>query len=613
MPDDTHADLVLDRFWDALVDDLMADSDDLDPPAAASVRRLHAVASAPPPTASRERVRNRLNGLSGADQELAAPPTDHPMPLRSLRRNAAAANGHPTKPMARSLATPQAIHGARRWTAILATAAIILLALAAAIRSLGPGPLRDEGKAPAIPAPSGQPGVTAQTLVDVVLTPEELGFDGAFGTGLAYHSVPPGSHDSWPKSTGKTTEARVFYIVNGTLRVKGDLPLRVVRANGNGAVEQAPTDTWLTLNAGDALMRAPNVNLELENPGSESSYVLSWTLGGVLGIDGYPGYQPPDWQHINATWGYDGTRPNPPARFTLRHITLEQDATLTAPGGAYFQQYLDVAREHQSTLGVGSDHSISNRGSTTADLFVVALEPAAPTSKDAEAGAVPDETLLDVVLPEKQLRTPGRFNSIMGYYAVPAGSHDSWSGPTDSAPEPLVWHVLSGNYTVRAEQEVQIARAGENGKATLVAAGTESTLGPGDTMVRPAQAGMELSNSGKEPVLLVVWTLGDINVQGPSLPPSWESLPCYPGETSGTAPTGSSRLQLRLVTIAPNATLAAPPGAFVQQTLDLTQEAPNLGQKSDYSLVNQGTEPATLYVVSLEPVIPDGATPVSST
>ena len=168
---------------------------------------------------------------------------------------------------------------------------------------------------------------------------------------------------------------------------------------------------------------------------------------------------------------------------------------------------------------------------------------------------------------------PGRFNSIMGYYSVPADSQDSWSGPTDTAPEPLVWYVLSGSYSVRADQELQIARAGESGKTNVVAAGTESKLGPGDALVRPTDAGMELSNDGNEPVILVVWTLGDINVQGPSLPPSWDSLPCYPGETSGTAPTGSARLKLRLVTLAPDSTLSAPQGAFVQQTLELTQDS----------------------------------------
>src|SRR4029078_2895109 len=104
MPDDTHADLVLDRFWDALVDDSVADSGELDQQAAASLRQLHAMASAPAPIESRERVRHRLNGLSAADHEHAVPPIDHPMPVRSLRRDPVAADGHLTMPTARSLA-----------------------------------------------------------------------------------------------------------------------------------------------------------------------------------------------------------------------------------------------------------------------------------------------------------------------------------------------------------------------------------------------------------------------------------------------------------------------------------------------------------------------------
>jgi len=288
----------------------------------------------------------------------------------------------------------------------------------------------------------------------------------------------------------------------------------------------------------------------------------------------------------------------------LLRTTLEPDQVLPAPDGAWQQQAL--ALEQQSPpIGQQSDLSLANQGSEPVTLYVVSLEPAPDATDSANSASVTERSLLDVVLPREQVLTRGRFNSIMGYYEVPAGARDSWSGPTDNAPEPLVWYVLSGTYTVRADQEMRVARAGANGTTTAVAAGTESILGPGDTLVRPAQAGMELANSGTEPVHLVVWTLGDINVQGPSLPTSWDSLPCYPGETSGTAPTGSVRLKLRLVTVAPGSTLSAPEGAFVQQTLDLTQEAPNLGQKSDYSLTNQGTEPADLYVVSLEPATGD--------
>jgi quercetin dioxygenase-like cupin family protein len=537
---------------------------------------------------------------------------DQPLsPVRIDAHPATAVDQSPAPP-ARPHTPPMSIHGVRRWTAVLATAAILLLALGASIQSLDLNPLGRGDRVPAVPAPTVQPGFSEQILLDVVLTPEESGFDGPFGTGLAYASAPPGSRGIWPTSHGQTPEARVFYLVNGTLRVKGDLPLRVVRANGDAPVEQVPADNWVTLNTGDALLRAPDVSFEYESPGTESSYVLSWTLGGAPTSGGESGYQPPEWQHINAAWGYDGTRPDSQARFTLRRVTLEKEATLPSPSGAYFQQYLDVDRLSGSTLGVGSDYSISNRGTTTADLFVISAEPAPGQSRSQELEAVTEQTLLDVDLAGAQLKTMGRFNSIMGYYAVPAGSSESWSGPTDNAPEPLVWYVLSGAYTVRAEQELQVARAGNNGTTEIIAQGQEVTLGPGDALVRPARAAMELANSGQDPVHLVVWTLGDINVQGPSLPPSWDSLPCYPGQTSGTTPTGSVRFTLRLVTIPPQSALDAPPGTFVQQYLDLTTEAPNLGQKSDYSLINQGTEPATLYVVVLEPAHQDdGAAPSS--
>jgi mannose-6-phosphate isomerase-like protein (cupin superfamily) len=610
MPSDTHADLVLDRFWDTLVDDPMAGSDDLDLQAAASLRRLHAMASAPAPTVSRERVRHRLSGLAGADHEHAAPPADRPMPLLSLRRNAAAADGHLTTPTARSLAAPQAIHGARRWTAILATAAIVLLALAASIRGLSPAFLGDDGKAPAVSAPNGQSGVTQRMLLDIALTAEESAFSGQYGTQMGYFSSPPGSHDVWPSKSDGSPEARVVYIMSGSARIKSDQPLRVVRGSGQGTVEQMTSGTWFVLDPGDSLLRAPGVTLELENPGTQPYFVLDWTIGDVNRI---VESEPSSWTMPNYTASKVGVQPNDRVRFTLRLVTLAKDAVLSAPTGALSQQYLDITSDQRYVIGQDSDYSITNRSSTQAELYVVTLEPVMQTTEDAGSGPAPDETLLDVVLPEEQLQTPGRFNSIMGYYSIPAGSQDSWSGPTDTAPEPLVWHVLSGTYAVRADQDVQVTRAGASGKTSVVAAGNESTLGPGDTLVRPAGALMELANDGTEPVLLVVWTLGDINVQGPSLPSSWDSLPCYPGETSGTAPSGPVRLKLRLVTVTPGSTLSAPAGAFVQQFLDLTSEAPNLGQKSDYSLINQGTEPVTLYVVSLEPASPDEATPVSST
>ncbi|HET7056710.1 MAG TPA: hypothetical protein VFI12_09625 [Thermomicrobiales bacterium] len=386
MPDRVTAELALDHFWDALVDDASANVDGLDPLDTTSLRRLHEMASTPVPVRSSARVQRTIRDEIAARANGQDLSSDQPSSLERIGARSATAVDQPASPP-RPIAKLPATRGARRWASILATAALLLLTLGASIQILDLNPLKRDDRGPAIPAPTAQPGVSEQTLLDVVLTPEESGYDGQFGSGLAYHAVPPGSHDVWPTSNGQATEARAFYIVNGTLRVKGDHPLRVVRANTDGAIEQVPADTWFTLNPGDAFLRTPDTNLELENPGSESSYVLNWTLGGRLGNDGYAGYQPPDWQHINATWGYDGTRPDPPARFTLRHVTLEKGATLSAPNGAYFQFYLNPARDSRAMLAVDSDYSITNRGAASADLFVFAMEPAHP-----DGGGTPSST-----------------------------------------------------------------------------------------------------------------------------------------------------------------------------------------------------------------------------
>jgi hypothetical protein len=609
MPDHAFADLALDCFWDDLVADSNADPIGLDPLDVSALRHLQAMASSPVPSLSRVRTQRAIDREIATSSACQIPAIDQPLPLVRFGTHAAAAADQPTRPLARPLATPLAIHGAHQWKAILATAAILLVALGLSIRSLGPGPYSNRGNLSAVSVPTVQPDVTSDTLLEVTLTDEEAGFKGAFGTQFGYFRVPAGSHTQWRGSNGQLPEPRVLYISSGSLTVRADRAIRIVRGADSGAIEIAIPDSWFTLGPGDALLRVPDVNLEVENPGSSSTYLLDWTIGDVNRVITT---EPLDWKYLSYTASGEGTRPAGSVVLTLRHVTIAPEKSLSPPHGAYLQQYLDPTPDPANHVGQGSDLSIINSGSKAVDLYVVSLEPAAKSSSGAPDSRA-EQTLLDDILPEDQLRTPGRFNSIMGYYAVPVGSRDSWSGPTDNAPEPLVWTVLSGTYTVRSEQEMRIARAGTSGGTTAIAAGEEITLGPGDTLVRPVHAAMDLANSGTKPVNLVVWTLGDVNVQGPSLPPNWDSLPCYPGQTSGTAPTGPVRLTLRLVTLLPQSTLSAPPGAFVQQYLDLTSEAPNLGQKSDYSLVNQGTEPATLYVVILEPAHPgDGATPSSS-
>jgi quercetin dioxygenase-like cupin family protein len=582
MPDHSYDDLTLDRFWDDLVDSSDADTQWVDPERAAVVRKINTLAQAPVPASARDRVRQWLLSSHESPTFVMEAPTS----AGELEEVVA-----PRPSVYMHVLTRLPDRPVMRYAALAALLLLVLGGIFGSSRLLDRLRGGDPAMIPAAildTATPSTPDATDEILLDVTLSADAFPAADVLYTKLEAFSVPPGTTSSWPATYACCPDPHILYILNGSLTVTADGPVRVIRTGGQS--ESVPADTRITLGPDDAIAPSPDTGFEFSNSSTAPVNLLVWVL---TDPNLSHSFVPMNW--ISLGYSGDGrhvSAPNGSVRLLLRDVTLAGGARTKPLPDSSYQLFLPKDRAN-SLLGENSDFTIINKRDDPVTLYVVTLLPASEI--------VQAQTLLNAVLPEDQLQTPGRFNSIMGYYAVPAGSRDAWSGPTDNAPEPLVWYVLSGSYTVRAEQELQIARAGGNGKTTVVAAGAEITLSPGDTLVRPAHAAMQLANSGPEPVHLVVWTLGDINLQGPSLPPNWDSLPCYPGETSGKAPTGPVRLKLRLVTLPPESTLSAPPGAYVQQVLDLTQKAPNIGQKSDYSLVNQGSEPATLYVVSLEP------------
>jgi pimeloyl-ACP methyl ester carboxylesterase len=161
-----HNDRVLDRFWDELVTPGETDPGDLDPRAAALVRRMQALAATPPPTsAARERVRNRLNlPASEAPHQKESPMT---ITMDLLQPVPMLPNGHRRSTRARTLAPVRTRASSHQWVAALLTAALILLTLATAfeaIQSGGSGP-NDGGKIPAAIAPA-TPSPSDSTVID---------------------------------------------------------------------------------------------------------------------------------------------------------------------------------------------------------------------------------------------------------------------------------------------------------------------------------------------------------------------------------------------------------------------------------------------------------------
>jgi hypothetical protein len=81
----------------------------------------------------------------------------------------------------------------------------------------------------------------------------------------------------------------------------------------------------------------------------------------------------------------------------------------------------------------------------------------------------------------------------------------SYTAPADN-PSLLVVAVESGSLTVRSSTPLVINRAvidgaGEAMTTEQVAAETETTLGPGDSFVRPPNSAQEFHNSGEEPAV----------------------------------------------------------------------------------------------------------------
>jgi hypothetical protein len=175
-------------------------------------------------------------------------------------------------------------------------------------------------------------------------------------------------------------------------------------------------------------------------------------------------------------------------------------------------------------------------------------------------------------------------------------------------------HVLSGTVSVRSGGPTQVVRAAGDGSAEAVAAGTEVTLAPGDTLVAPRAAASTYRNAAPTPVELVTW--------GMAVTPESSSDQTAVGWVShhfdlrsgSSLPPGPVRWRLRRVDLPPGAELAKPPGALHQFAVAVPgfgltdRPTASVGRKGADTFVNSNPNPVTLYAVTLEPE--PSATPV---
>jgi len=238
------------------------------------------------------------------------------------------------------------------------------------------------------------------------------------------------------------------------------------------------------------------------------------------------------------------------------------------------------------------------------------LPAALSTPATPPAGVIAAETLLEITLPADAL--PDNIYSGQNHYTIPAGSNGRWeptSFSTTCCTGVRLNYVLEGTYTVRGEGAMQVLRSGA-ARWEDVPAGTEIALDPGDALLSRMDDGFDAVNSSSAPVGLLEGVLFDGEVSNDPIPQEPSGRPAWTFHdqdilfTQQPVPAEPLILRMRQVTLPEGGVLPRPPGTILQQAVSLdaadvvsTEDPSN---PNPFELRNLGTEPATIYVLSLE-------------
>ena len=184
---------------------------------------------------------------------------------------------------------------------------------------------------------------------------------------------------------------------------------------------------------------------------------------------------------------------------------------------------------------------------------------------------------------------------------IPPGTTTTWdSNVRDEFPGPEIEYVLTGSVTIRAEGQVQVIRAGENGEPKNLAAGAEVVLGPGDTLIHRLEHKLTWT-TGEAPVELIVG-IAIANTSISAFVPDGSESPEHKGAANvGPIPTEPSVLRIRRIVMKPDGVVMLQPN--VPRVSMIHGGGPGfLGEGSDGSISLKGAkETAIVYVFSIEP------------
>ncbi len=371
-------------YWDALALGQSAEplDVDLDPALADAVRRFQRVADVPGPRPEFVARLERSLARAGDAAMDSAPVLVH------LHGQTPPGPSAPMADRARLDSPPRSPRRSpARWVAAhLATAALLLLTLAAGWAAIRGGPAPNAPLVPAggavetTPDPTTAQGLLLQATVDGV--PSIAGYIAVERWSFASHSGPC--------VAGPVSGPMVYFVTAGRLTVTYAGPAQIFRGIGATRPTPATPGAPAEIEPGDSLVVPANVEYSLANDqAAPASAVVFSLLSAVTSDWNYPQFTPGKIQvDLLASDITNIPFPPGPTRIELRRATLAPGESIPAADpGTY--QFVVGETKALAYLGRGSGGEATNKEAESLGVIVVTTRPAtlqlAPPSRRASS------------------------------------------------------------------------------------------------------------------------------------------------------------------------------------------------------------------------------------
>jgi hypothetical protein len=616
MPDHRRQEAELSRFWN----DLIQPGADpargaLDVSEAETLRRIHAITQSPPPAGARARVDGAMRAQIAARQNGRDVLEMSEIDTLTFDRPAIAAPAW-LPPWLASRPARRPAPAGWGWVAQFATALLLLVTLGLGYLVFGPGrPNQDRPAdlpaivAPATPAPPATPdGDLAAVSLPAGAVPD--GFVG----GLNHYTIPPGREGTWDWTC--CVGVRLDYILAGDLTVRGAGPMQIRHADDK-EWEELPAGTEVVLGTGDALLSRMEDTFESSNAGAVPVDLLDGVLFTGTPIDDPVPYQDSGvaaWDFVVQDLQFNPVAvPGGPVTLRLRQTELAAGAVLPVPSHVSTQLVIDL--DETAVVTTQADFSRRNLSDGPVTVYALTLEPGMVEAASLGPEAAAATTLAKIDLPAGVV--PGEVIGGLNYWTIPVETRSRWEPSRVSetcCAGPRLDYIVAGSYSVRAEEAVQVMRAGSTSWEETPA-GTEVALGAGEAILSPMGSGFEAANGGSTPVELLEGVLFAGDVANDPIPPGWTAN----GGNSQDIfleprlmPDTPLRIQLREAILAPGAVTAVPDGILTQLVVTPDRAAdlaikpnPDSAKATDpaarYVKQNVGATPLVVYVLTVEP------------